>query len=377
LNKTIAILSSISFVILLFIGSPIYVAGFGPGSNPSLSSHSQSLNLQMAGEITNIDSQHWTMSGGPVIAAYIGGVSIDANSGQLSYSLDSHIHGNIIDGQAQVDLNATVGGVPIQVTGHLVINNMNGALCFPLPANPAMDCDTPDYIQPSYLNNASTVTSSGYTSAIPFVFEGDSSFTISGMSSQPISTTSGFAIEAPGDNLFGGPILISSGDQAVVIVANYTQASVRFHGVEMAGQLSGTVGSKTVLGQFTERLNINENFMTGVQHEHGSVNFQTNLSYLNGHGRLTGTTLSSYSNYISPLPVQPLLSGGSSQTADCSWATHVEGTCQLAQLTSAGSITMHGGHFNIESTFDSVWSIPSAAFMGQITGTVTSHHDHR
>jgi hypothetical protein len=342
------------------------------------------LDLAIQGEITNIGRQQWIMCGGQLLAAYILGSAyvpgVNLTSPQLTYNLDSNIRGNDISGDAQVLLKATIdkGSVSFQVKGNLAINNMNGALCFPLPPNPKTDCDIPDYLQPSYLNNAS---SSGYTSAIPFFFEGPSSFTITGLGA-PISTTSGFAIEAPGDNLFGGPIILASADHLVVIVASYTEASAQLDNLKIVGKEAGNLVSSTgqkmqVSGLFKEISDITENFLTGVQYEHGTMTFiEMTPNYLDVNGQDSAITKSMANSQCDQISS---LKGG----CDCSWATGIPGTCYLALLNSAGSFKLHSflagallestsPQIKIFGTFTRTWSVPAAGFFGKLKANVRS-----
>jgi hypothetical protein len=365
MKKIMLVVSCVAFAFLLLVGSPLFVASSVSGPmSASAASSSQAVNLKMTGEVRNIARQSWSMSGGSVLTAYILGKQIDPGSGKLSYSMTSHIIGNNISGSGKLTFSATLDNVPVSVTGNgrLLVSNMNGGLCFPLTKKLSNDCDDPDYLQPSYLNNKS---SSGYTSAIPFVFEGPTSFNIKS-SSDTITTSGGFSIESAADNLFGGPIIIASGDQHVVIIANYSQASAQLDSVRFRGSVSGMVGSTRVSGYFVEVSNITENFENGVQREQGHTRFSTNLASLNRMFQTKAVTTSSYTHYLSPLPLQPLLSGGYAHTADCSWATGIEGTCKLAQLSSLGSVGTPRSPLQAE--FVRVWTIPSAAFEEHLEG---------
>lgn len=366
MKKSLLVLSCFLFAFLLMFGNPILGSPGVLGPITASASSNQAVNLNMTGEITNIARQSWSQSGGNVLTAYILGDQIDPGSGSLTYTMHSSIVGNNISGSAKLTFNATIDQVPVTVTGNgtLLVNNMNGALCFPLTKNLSNDCDDPDYLQPSYLNNKS---SSGYTSAIPFVFEGPTSFNIT-IGGETITTSGGFSIEAAGDNLFGGPVIIASGDQYVVIVANYTRASAQFDSIRFRGSLNGTVGDSPVSGSFIEASNIVENLNTGVQKEQGRMFFNTTSASLNGMIEAYTITASSYTHYISPLPLQPLLGGGYAHTADCSWATGIEGTCKLAQLTSVGFVGTSRSH--LQAVFVRVWSVPSAEFEGQLEGKV-------
>jgi hypothetical protein len=242
LQRTLLVFLTLSLAFLLAFGNPVFVSNsFSKGPFHPSRNHYQTINLNMTGEIWNIARQHWSMSGGRVLTAYVLGHQIDLGSGKLSYGMSSNIVGNNISGTGAFTFSATVSGVPIRVVsnGSLYVNNMNGGLCFPLPANVSQDCDNPQYLQPSYLNNKS---SSGYTSAIPFVFQGPTNFNIT-MSGDTLTTSGGFSIESASDNLFGGPVILASADQYVVIIANYTRASAQFYGMKFVGVVEGKVGN--------------------------------------------------------------------------------------------------------------------------------------
>jgi hypothetical protein len=357
---------SVFFAVLLLCGNPVFGSSGFSSSASARSSAIKTVNLNMTAEITNVASQTWTMSGGKVLTAYILGNQIDPGSGVLSYTMSSYITGNDITGSGTFSFSATINQVPVSVVsnGTLSVNNMNGGLCFPLPKNVSNDCDKPDYLQPSYLNNKS---SSGYTSAIPFVFTGPTVFNIT-IGSETITTTKGFSIEAAGDNLFRGPTILASGDQYVVIVANYTRAAAHFQRIRFRGIVTGYVGNTFVYGSFLEVSDIYENFITGLQLEQGRIILNTSYPALNTVFTVYAETASSYTHYISPLPLQKLLGGGYAHTADCSWATGIEGTCKLAQLTSVGFAS--APQIRFDSVFTRVWTIPSAAFEGQLEGEI-------
>jgi len=284
-------------------------------------SPSQTLNATMQGAVTNLGNQTYAYSGGQVLAAYIAGNPIDTNTGSIRFSVFANQNGMNTNGFGNIKFSGSVNGMQVSVTGTFGINGEDmGA---GLPAGCTTTC----------------------SEVLPFDFIGSSNVRLT-MGGQTMPET--LVVESPYWNPYGGPIYLVSPDQAIVIVASYTQATILWTGAQTAGYISGTLGSTAVSGTFGQTSVENENLVTGTATDTGTIQFNTNIASLNSRGTYTGT------DYI------PL--AGSS---DCS-PVGLPYTCTLTGFQSQGNFRAAG----MSGTYSTSWGVPAYTFVSTVSATV-------
>ena len=78
-------------------------------------------------------------------------------------------------------------------------------------------------------------------------------------------------IEDAALNPFGAPIVISSSDGTLLVVATYNHASTTWIGVQTAGTLSGTLGFTLVSGSFVQTIHTDEDYVAGTATDSGQI----------------------------------------------------------------------------------------------------------
>jgi hypothetical protein len=298
--------------------------------------HALSLNLQ--GFIQSAGDQTWSMSGGSLIGAQIGQEVVPA--GTLYYSMRASVNGLSSSGWFQLSTSGTTtDGQSVTFNANGPIVGMIPSICFPSYASPdaAGNCQTTD------------------TSAIPGFFEAAVSATET-VGSTTTPTQLVLLIEAPIMTPWGGPVVISSTDGSVNIVASYQSGTATWTNVQLAGTLSGTYNGQPASGSFMQVANARENFVSGTESEFGTVAFAgMSPSSLNAQGLYAGSsTVPTTGSY------------------DCSALAGLpEGTCTETGLTSTGAFVMMGAGSTITGTYAVNWPAPSVTCSGTITATVT------
>ena len=162
-------------------------------------------------------------------------------------------------------------------------------------------------------------------------------------------------IEDAALNPFGAPIVISSLDGSLLVVATYNHAMTHWDGVQTAGTLTGTIGKSTaVSGSFTQKIATDENYVTGTANDKGQIALVgMTPSSLNSNGRFQGT---------STIPT--------TGTIDCS-PVGLPGTCLETGFSSIGSFSMSDPKgLTLDGTYNVLWPAPSIEFGGSITATL-------
>jgi len=304
-----------SIAILLLLG----------GTTAAFADSPQTLNATMTGAVTNLGNQTYNVSGGEVMYAYIGGNAIDPNSGTIRYYLFASQSGLSTRGFASVQFSATIGGTPVSVKGSFEIGGADmGA---GLPAGCTTTC----------------------TEILPFDFIGSSNVQLTmGTTTMPET----LVIESPYWNPYGGPIYLVSPDNAIAIVATYTQGTILWTGAQTGGAIQGTFNGSPVSGTFTQTSTEYENLVTGTATDVGTIQFNTNVAALNAKGIYTGS--------------DTIPTGPTSGSYDCSPAM-LPYTCTVTGFSSNGNFRAGG----MSGTYTTTWGVPAYAFSSTILATVS------
>jgi len=300
------------------------------GTTAAFADSPRTLNATMSGMVTNLGTQTYSVGGGQVVYAYIGGQPIDPNSGTIQYFLFAIQSGVTTEGWASLHFSATVGGTPVSVSGSFQIGGADmGA---GLPAGCTTTCKE----------------------ILPFDFIGSSNVQLK-MGTQTQSET--LVVESAYWSPYSGPIYLVSPDQLIAIVATYTQGSILWNGAQTGGTITGTYNSNPVSGTFTQTSSEYENLVTGNAVDAGTIQFSTNVAALNAKGFYTGTD-------TIPYPPPALNSFGN--PTDCSPST-LPFTCTETGFQSNGNFRAGG----MSGTYSTSWGIPAYAFSSTVIATVS------
>src|SRR5579863_6589727 len=231
------------------------------GASPAMAASPQShLSLTLNGAILDSGSQTYYHTGGNLVEAVIGGVPLSPSGSVFHYSLHAVVSELAVTGYANFSL-AAVGkdGGQFFVQGSAPIDSMTPAESFPLGCTPGVDC----------------------TSGIPGLFSGTANVVVeechgdyhSGHCSTLLQESVGMSFESAFLNPFGGPIFMASQDQAIFIVAGYTQSRVTWAGIQLGGAMSGSLAGSPVSGNFLMTVSATEDLRAGYELDHGTIAF--------------------------------------------------------------------------------------------------------
>jgi hypothetical protein len=302
------------------------------GTTAAFADTSQTLSATMVGGVSNLGTQIYSVSGGQVAFAAIGGQTVDPTSATIQYSLFVTQNHMSTWGYASVRFSGqTTGGASVSVNGQFNIRDIVPAAVLPV------DCTTQ------------------CQSELPFFFVGTSSnvkMTI-GTSTQTVAET--LNIESPYFNPWGAPIVLASADNSIVIAATYTQGTIFWSGTQVGGAVFGTLGTAPAAGKFSMTTGELENLVKGTAYDAGTIQFTSMTpSSLNARGYYTGT---------STIPT--------TGTSDCSAATGIPGTCTETGFQSTGKFTMNG----MSGAYSTTWGVPALGFSSSVTATVSPTGD--
>ena len=292
------------------------------GTTAAFADSPRTLNATMTGAVTNLGTQTYSVGGGQVVYAYIGGQPIDPNSGTIQYFLFATQSGVTTQGFASVHFTATVDGTPVSVSGNFQIGGADmGA---GLPAGCTTTCQE----------------------ILPFDFIGSSNvrFTMG-----TLTQSETLVVESPYWNPYGGPIYLVSTDNAIAIVATYTQGTILWNGAQTGGYITGTFDGSGVSGTFSQTSSEYENLVTGNAVDAGTIQFSTNVAALNARGFYTGTDT---------IP----LAG----SKDCS-PLMLPYTCTETGFQSNGNFRAGG----MSGTYSTTWGVPAYLFSSTVLATVS------
>jgi len=180
-----------------------------------------------------------------------------------------------------------------------------------------------------------------------------------GASTSSPSTIVGMVFESPYFDPFGDAITITSADNSIIIVTNYTQATIDWSNVVDAGALLGSLGTTPISGAFQQVAFEHENLVAGTAQDFGTIAFSgvTNMTsgaqidYMNGHGGYMGTSVIPHAGSFSCGPA-----------------------CTETGFQDTGSFLMYGNQGKssalISGSYSTTWSVPAFAFTSTVGGKV-------
>jgi hypothetical protein len=321
---------------LLFVAGSVDAGSY---SFATASAKQQSLNLNIQeGGIANAGPQIWNMSGGNLEIASDTATSVlsRATWSTVNFALGATINGLSAGGTFRLHLKGTTkSGETIQVRVHTNITGAIPAVCFP-----------------SYSVTGTCLQND--TSEIPayFIATGFVRIVTGGNFSPEYNVT--LIIEDAALNPYGGPIVITSADGLLLIVATYRHARTMWEGVQTGGSITGTLGSTAVSGSFVQYIQTNENYVNGTAHDSGQIALVgMTPSKLDSVGTFHGT---------STIPTNG--------TVDCS-PPGLPGTCTETAYYSSGKFSTDPIGLQIAGNYSVYWPAPSIIFGGNITAQVT------
>jgi len=295
---------------------------------------SQTLSLTVPlGVVTDLGTQVYTVEGGQVAFAEIAGQTLNPGA-TIQYSFSATQSGTNTNGVASIQLTGTTGSgpaTPVSVSGTFTINGI-------LPA--------------AVIGQ----------SELPFVFSTGTSNVQIAVGGPAQTVPESLSIESPYFNPFGAPIVMASPDGAIVIAATYTQGTILWMGTQVAGPLTGTLGTTQVTGTLILTSGELENLVTGTAIDTGTMKFSgMTPASLNSYGGFyTGSDTIPPPVGTSPYPAGPAASW------DCSPTFGIPGTCTETRFQSTGTFTRGV----IYGTYTSTWGVPALEFTSTITASV-------
>jgi len=276
------------------------------------------------------------MSGGVL------GLALDTSTPGLSGVTWTSVNYNL---SAKVDGLTTSGSFILHLVGTDAYGN-----AINLRMHTTVDSSIPAVCFPSYTITGACITSD--TSEIPAYFIANGHVRVqNGTTASPRSDVT-LVIEDAALNPFGAPIVISSMDGSLLVVATYDHAKTVWDGVQTAGVVTGLMWKSTLVsGGFSQKIATEENYVTGTATDKGQIALVgMTPSSLNSHGKFEGT---------STIPTTGEI--------DCSPAS-LPGTCTETGFLSVGSFTMTDPKgSSLQGTYDVQWPTPSILFGGTIT----------
>jgi hypothetical protein len=351
-NFTMAV--TILAVLLLSSGGLLATHAATPISVTS--SSSQTLSLSMVGGVVSAGNQNYLIvQNGPALEAVIDGSPLV--SSYLTYTLNAQQQGLSTSGSANFKLtgqNAT--GATITVSGNVQISGGIPAVALPLGCTTSCTSEVPA----AFTGAASVQISAQAKSSGSGYGNGYGNGYGSGYSSSSsTSTTVGMVLESAYFDPFGDAITLTSVDSSIIIVTNYTQATIGWTNVVDAGILIGSLGNTPISGGFQQVAAEQENLVAGTSFDFGTISFSgvTNMtsgaqiSYMNGNGGYLGTSTIPHAGSFS-----------------CGEA------CTETGFQSTGSFLIYGGQGKsaalITGSYSTAWSVPAFGFSGVVNGKV-------
>jgi hypothetical protein len=368
--------------VLLLSGGGLLVTHAATPSTTS-SSSSQALNLNLFGGVTSAGNQNYFIrQNGPALLAVINGDPLATN--HLTYTLNAKQNGLSTSGSATFSLTGqdAVTGASVSVSGTIPISgSISGA-------NLPFGCTT----TPPY-----TTLAPQCTSEVPAAFGGAGSVIFSspqtgsqggssgnngygngfgrwsgngnGNNSNGPASTEVMTFESAYFNPFGDAITITSLDNSIIIVTNYTQATIDWTNVvDAATFLPGSVlGSTPITGNMVQVAAEHENLVAGTAQDVGTIS-------LSGVMTASGTAVSSLDANGGYLGTSTIPHVGAS---GCGSSTVVLGiqTCTETGFVDHGSYLMFSGQGQsssiISGSYTTTWTAPAFAFTSVVTGNVS------
>jgi hypothetical protein len=344
------------FLLLLLAGtSPVFAEDSHHDSH-------QDISLTLSGAILDSGTQHYSHSGGELVAAMVGGNPILDQSAESHFSLHAVVSGLTVQGSAEFSLEYTDStGAHVKIHGSAPIGDMIPAEAFPLGCNPAATpTDCLSGIPGVFVGIASVTT---HTCQVDIQSQGDGDHSQNGGddsnngdNSNTCTKTSDIMamdFESAFLNPFGGPILMSSIDGSFMIIASYDHARVTWDGIQMGGTVTGQLSGKPVTGTFAQVVSATEDLKAGHESERGTIAFAgMSDPTLNAAGKFSGR---------STIPAG----------VDCGLPMFPPGTCQITGFHSDGHFSQtNGSGERIKGEYDVEWTAPAVMFTGTVTATL-------
>ncbi len=293
------------------------------------------------GAVQSLGDQTYVVEGGKVVTAMVGESALDPGA-TLNFSMVATVAGLQTAGSASFDLEGTSSGVPVSVSGQVVLGSAQTVAQF-LPGQ-AQGCPP----------------SGQQCSELPVLFGGNSTLSItSGALTTPDPTV--FQIENPYFNPFGAPIVLGSADGAVIIVATYSTGRIVWQGTTTWGPVLGTLGASTAVSGALSLVSTEvEDLVAGTAVDNGTISLSSmSPSFLDLAGKYTGTS-----------SIPPAGPG-----SDCSTVFGMpagSGVCAQTGFDSSGQYTMEHGRLSLVGSYSTIWAVPALSFASTGEGLVTS-----
>jgi len=306
--------------------SPIGANSNGNQNGPT----SQALSMSLTGGVASAgNQQYFIQQNGPALEAVINNDLLVSSS--LTYTLNAQQLGLTTTGFASIQLTGQdYLGSAIKVSGNLQIVGSIPAVCLPSHSMTGV-CATGDSseVPAAFLAGGMIqVTSNGATTSSPVTM----------------------VLESAYFDPFGDAITLTSIGNSIVIVTNYTRATIDWSNVVDMGTLTGLIGSTAISGYFQQFATEHENLVSGTAQDSGtlSLGITDNGNQIDVSGRYTGN---------SSIPH----TGSSS----CGFA------CTETGFQDSGSFRLHGASGTmIVGTYATSWSVPAFGFESSVEGQV-------
>ncbi len=307
------------------------------------------ISLNITGGIDNSGEQAYAQSGGAFLCTNCGASILGQPVVSLSTfteSVSSSTNGVATSGSASFSLSGSMlNGSAFSISGPIAISDSIPGEAFPLGCWDGVTFPLP----------------ATCTSDVPAFFVGGGTFDVTVTHSWSLSL--GMDLESAFLNPFGGAIVWSSTDSAtspsILLVFNYTSATIDWTDVHLSGTISGTLDSTPVAtpisGLFTQTTtSAHEDLFAGTETEGGTMTFlDMSPSGLDATGTYEGS---------STIPT--------AGSVDCSaFTTGIPTTCTETGFSSSGSLALDG--VAVDATYSLQWAVPALVFSGTATGTAT------
>ena len=283
--------------------------------------------LTSTGTVLNAGNQTYSVTGGTVVYAVVDGYTLDASQA-LTFTISAQVTGLLTSGSASLYLTGNNGSHSIVVNSSILLGDMVAAADIPV------GCTTT------------------CNSAIPLFFLGAATTTVT-VDGLPAATPSTplFDLESPYLNPWGAPIVLTSDDGSVFIVATYDTGTIQWQGTETGGAVTGTANGSPASGSLDIISHENEDLVAGTASDSGTIAL-TGMSpaFLNVQGTYSGT---------SSIP----LTG----TSDCSGYTGFPGTCTNTGFQSTGTATMQNSQVVVTGSYSTTWDAPALDYSSTLT----------
>ena len=313
------VLASLAF--FLVAGNSIAPVSASPAAIQPLS-FSVPSNL---GTVHNLGDQTYSVSGGRVESALVGGKALDPGA-TVAFALNARVIGLKVTGTVTFDLEGAVSGQPVSASGVVAITGT-----FTL----AQGCSG---------------TGGSACGLLPVVFGGASVIQVKagGVATPDLAV---FYIENPYFNPFGAPIVLASSDGAVVIAATYDIGTILWQGTMVGGPMIGVLGSSTpVAGTLGLTSTESENLVAGTAVDSGTIELSlVGPSPLDLSGTYSGTS------FIPPPSPQD----------DCSKLLGFpagSGVCTMTGFDSSGHYSISQAGVSVLGKYSTIWTVPALAF---------------